>query len=827
MPPEFPHIFLHDCHETANYVPPRGGSRFLTPLRNRERHYRTLQHQLEEIKDAASAVWRRTSEREGITRDGVYVEFSSSPGFQLKTEGIENRRAKIRLCNIQTVGEDESQIQSATLFFPRTALTSFSHKLDEYHEKESRSGNPRHADLVNSIERFGAGSLLSIWTDSRDLLPQGDRAEWCELWVDTQGREATLSAVCEQARSIGVELYDEQLHFPERVVLLARAKQSHLRRLISTCSSIAEFRRAKETARFFLEAENRHQTEWVDDLVRRVSVRRGTDVSVCVLDTGANNGHQLLSPVLDANDCQVVDPNWRKVDVIGHGTGMCGLAAYGELVAPALATGPIVVDHHLESVKILSNASPNEPPLYGHITSRAVSLAEVNKPRNKRILCMAVTASDDRDQGKPSSWSSAIDAMLAGVSDEHRRLMVIAAGNVDPNAANDYPLSNTKAPHGVRDPGQSWNAITVGAYTQKDVIQAPSLAGYVPLARCNELSPTSTTSVFWKPEWPSKPDIVLEGGNYAKAPNGAIDLADDLLLLTTGHNPLIHQFDYMNATSAATALAAKMAAEIQVRYPSAWPETIRGLMIHAAEWPDALKQQFLRILGKASFQKRDYASFLRFCGYGVPSEKRAIDCAQNTLTLIAQEQIQPFEKNGSVVKAKDVHFYKLPWPKAELLSLGATKAILRITLSYFIEPAPGETGRNSRYQYASHLLRFDINKETESEEAFRNRINHSIGDEDGGVSSHSGSSDWLIGSQGRDKGSIHSDWIETTAANLATRNLIAIYPKTGWWKTRPYLDGWRKKGRYSLIVSVTTEEQSVDIYTPTAIQVSTPIPVHL
>lgn len=827
MPPEFPHIFLHDSHETANYVPLRGGSRFVTPPRNREGHYRILQHQLQEIKSAAASVWRRGGEREGITRDGVYVEFSSSPGFQLKTEGIENRRAKIRLCNIRTLDEDESQIQTATLFFPRTALTSFSHKLDEYHEKESRSGNPRHADLVNSIERFCSGTLLSIWTDSRELLPKGDRAEWCELWLDTQGHEPTLDAFCVQARSIGVELDDQQLRFPERVVLLARAKQSHLRRLISTCSCIAEFRRAKETARFFLEAENRHQTEWVDDLARRISVRRGTDVSVCILDTGANNGHPLLSPVLDANDCQVVDPSWSKTDVDGHGTGMCGLAAYGDLVVPALASGPINVEHRLESVKILSNNSAHEPPWYGYITTKAVSLAEDNKRDNKRILCMAVTASDDRDQGKPSSWSSAIDAMLADASDEHRRMMVIAAGNVGLNEANGYPLSNTKAPQGVRDPGQSWNAITVGAYTQKDVIQNPSLAGYVPLAHCNELSPASTTSVFWSPEWPCKPDVVLEGGNFVRAPNGTIDIADDLLLLTTGRNPQIHQFDFMNATSAATALAAKMAAEIQVRYPSAWPETIRGLMIHAAEWPDALKRQFLRILGKSSFQKRDYATFLRFCGYGVPSEKRAIDCAQNTLTLIAQEQIQPFEKKGNVVKAKDVHFYKLPWPKEELLSLGATKAILRITLSYFIEPAPGETGRNSRYQYASHLLRFDINKETESEEAFRNRINHSIGDEDGGVSSHGGSSDWLIGPQGRDKGSIHSDWIETTAANLATRNLIAIYPKTGWWKTRPYLEGWRKQGRYSLIVSVTTEEQSVDIYTPTAIQVSTPISVHL
>jgi len=34
---------------------------------------------------------------------------------------------------------------------------------------------------------------------------------------------------------------------------------------------------------------------------------------------------------------------------------------------------------------------------------------------------------------------------------------------------------------------------------------------------------------------------------------------------------------------------------------------------------------------------------------------------------------------------------------------------MRITLSYFVEPSPGEVGWKDRYRYASHGLRFELN----------------------------------------------------------------------------------------------------------------------
>lgn len=44
---------------------------------------------------------------------------------------------------------------------------------------------------------------------------------------------------------------------------------------------------------------------------------------------------------------------------------------------------------------------------------------------------------------------------------------------------------------------------------------------------------------------------------------------------------------------------------------------------------------------------------------------------------------------------------------------------------------------------------------------------------------------WFLGEQTRNKGSVHSDIWVGTAADLAERGVIGIYPVSGWWKDQP------------------------------------------
>lgn len=79
---------------------------------------------------------------------------------------------------------------------------------------------------------------------------------------------------------------------------------------------------------------------------------------------------------------------------------------------------------------------------------------------------------------------------------------------------------NLGPPH-LQQPGQAWNVLTVGGYTDLDRLTAQDeQRGYpLPLASAGWLSPHSRTSPGGNR--PLKPDLVMEAGNTA--PGGGLE----------------------------------------------------------------------------------------------------------------------------------------------------------------------------------------------------------------------------------------------------------------------------------------------------------------
>jgi hypothetical protein len=167
----------------------------------------------------------------------------------------------------------------------------------------------------------------------------------------------------------------------------------------------------------------------------------------------------------------------------------------------------------------------------------------------------------------------------------------------------------------------------------------------------------------------------------------------------------------------------------------------------------------------------------------------------------------------------------LPWPKDLLLELGEIPVTQRITLSYFIEPGAGEIGWKDKYRYQSHGLRFDINNVDEDEMGFRKRVNLAAREENEQVNGNSGSQRWEIGVNNRSNGSIHTDYWTGTAAELATCNIISVFPIIGWWRERKHLNKVENSTRYSLVVSLDTPEQNVELYTTVKNMIQIPIEI--
>jgi hypothetical protein len=197
------------------------------------------------------------------------------------------------------------------------------------------------------------------------------------------------------------------------------------------------------------------------------------------------------------------------------------------------------------------------------------------------------------------------------------------------------------------------------------------------------------------------------------------------------------------------------------------------------------------------------------------------------LTLIVQDVLQPYQKVASTVKTRDMHLHALPWPTEMLQALGNTTVTLRVTLSYFIEPNPGERGGFDKYAYQSHALRFAVRRPLETEAAFRGRINAQAAAEEQGIPQGSGAADsgWMIGERLRTRGSILSDIWSGTAAALANRGQLAVYPAMGWWRNRPSHGRVERAARYSLVVSIEAPEVQEDLYANVALQIATPVEV--
>jgi len=774
------------------------------PARERAAHGQKLLTVLEGIEDQArGAVAERAS-------GGVILVFRSSPQFELQLKSLESSRAGIELLSVR----EKDGLQQATVFVPAGKLTYFRNQFRRYIGEDTKKGRPKNKKLVESIDEVALAALDQLWTDEADMPPATEAIAW-EVWLRTSA-DAALNFFRTEAAAAGLEVGPRAISFPDRVVVLVRGTAGQLAGSLTLLDVIAELRRAKECPTTFVSLAPSAQPKLVEAILKRVGPPSARAGAVCILDSGVHSEQPLLKAAIRPDDVLTCFPPGSGVDHSGHGTEMAGLALYGDLVDVLGSTAAVDLDHRLESVQILPRVGANHPDVYGAITLEAVSRIGVAAPDRSRVFCLAVTTTDFRDRGQPSSWSAEIDRIAFGDEETPPSLFVVAGGNTDGASRHLYPASNHT--EGIHDPGQSWNALTVGACTDKTLITSPNFKDYKPLAGRGGLCPSSSTSLIWQPQWPLKPDLVMEGGNYALAPSGTADCIEDLQLLTTCLQPSGRLFAASGDTSAATALAARMAARIHASYPGYWPETVRALMVHSARWTEAMAGDFADETPKAAVRNR-----LRCYGFGVPDLGRALWCAGNALTLVSQAELQPYDKPDATVKTKDMHLYRLPWPRAELLALGAEPVTLRITLSYFVEPSPGRRGWKYKHRYASHGLRFDVKKPTESLAQFQARLNKQAEEEDQGTIDGSDSRPWALGSQLRSRGSLLCDWWTGTAADMAECGFIGIYPVTGWWRERPQLDRWGSSVRYSLIASLETPRIDVDLYTPIANQVAIPV----
>jgi hypothetical protein len=223
----------------------------------------------------------------------------------------------------------------------------------------------------------------------------------------------------------------------------------------------------------------------------------------------------------------------------------------------------------------------------------------------------------------------------------------------------------------------------------------------------------------------------MEGGNTGMHPQYGPERRDSLEPLSTSKTVSFRPIAPINATSAAIALAGRLAAQLRAAYPDFWPETIRALIVHSARWNEAMLGGIDPFQAFSRENRMRFVQMLRTYGFGEPDEIRARFSSEQAVTLVREDSITPYRGSAGGASLNKCHIHHLQLPTEKLREYPDATCIMRVTISYFTAPNPSSQNRigGSRYRYAGGLLRFLVRHKDESIEEFEGRYSSDASEE--------------------------------------------------------------------------------------------------
>ena len=286
-----PHLRVEGFFTSLPYVRPAGGG-------GGGRTYgREFEQHAESLKQGLASAWASldglVAQRDApVGQPGVYLAFETAvdappPQLEWKRDGIRLAAAR---------RDAQGRVEGA-MFVPDGKQALLAEKIDAYGAKVAE-GRQSNESRFAPIEQFAAARLETLWVDPRPP-PEGPEASWWECWC-WPDRVANLLA---KAATLALSVSDERLRFHERVVVFVHAPRAALARLVSSTDAVAELRSGRDTAATFMSSPRADQDGWVAAMADNVVDTRAAGApAVCLLDTGVNRGHPLLSPFLAAAD---------------------------------------------------------------------------------------------------------------------------------------------------------------------------------------------------------------------------------------------------------------------------------------------------------------------------------------------------------------------------------------------------------------------------------------------------------------------------------------------------------------------------------------------
>lgn len=549
--------------------------------------------------------------------------------------------------------------------------------------------------------------------------------------------------------------------------------------------------------------------------------------TVCVIDSGIQEGHSLLQPAIDHTVSYCYLPATLTTAVAdevapgGHGTRVAGAILYGEIVP---TNGTPQLPFWIQNARVLDAQNGMPVELFPPKALRAAVTRFNEGARLTRIFNHSINARGCCRTRYMSSWAAEIDQLC----NERDVLIVQSAGNLPIygnvpfigigdhlGAGRNYPDYLNESSARVANPAQSLQALTVGS-----VAYGLAESGDWRTFATQPASPSAfsrTGPGIWNV---IKPEVVEFGGDAVRTNNdppdiqsgGRIAAACPDLVRSTLHAPGPASDRDAIGTSYAAPKVARIAAQVQSVLPAESTLLYRALVVQSAQWPGWAESILTRLRTPhpdlTQTEKRDLldaaSGAIRQLGYGIPDEGRATSNTDYRTTLIT---------NGdTAIHASECHIYQIPIPAEMRQQADEYDIRIDITLSYVAQPR--RTRRNLR-RYLSTWLDWKTSNLGEGLNDFRVRAMKEA--TNGGEPLPGSSLPWtlhekpqfgLIRDFKRNSGTVQKDWAVVRSNSLPDHFCIAVVGHKGWSHDPDSV------ARYALTVTFEILGGEITIYDP-------------
>lgn len=409
--------------------------------------------------------------------------------------------------------------------------------------------------------------------------------------------------------------------------------------------------------------------------------------TLAVLDTGVLSNHPLIAPAF--GDAQSFITGVSAEDNNGHGTGVAGIALYGDLKA-AIDAKTFSPKVRIVSGKVLDDNAAYDRKIIVNSVREAVEYFLQNY--NCKVFNLSFGDSKYPYSGtRLMPFAISLDQMAR----EKGVLFIVSSGNYEHHLQDiqkDYPKYLFGDDAKVIDPATALNVITVGSIAEYEKTAAHSSTQINTNPVANRFYPSPFTRTGMSIKGALKPDFVDFGGNYAyHVASPQTIMQQSLGQVTTSHDLQNNQklFRLACGTSYSAPRVSHLAARLWQLMPQAKADTIRAILAAHARHPisDTHKNDLLKVLP----DNKDTKQFLELYGHGKIDDEWLFASGEESTTLFAEDSIGNDEN----------HFYELPIPE-EYIS--GKKRLRRYTVALSHMPAV----RPSRLDYLATRLFFKV-----------------------------------------------------------------------------------------------------------------------